>query len=589
MTNGPDMDTGAAADKDTTRPAGESIGTPAAMPAPDVLTAALGYAARGWRVFPVRGKRPALDLAPRWSESSTTDPAMIASWYAGTTGLGVAVDLGASGLVVVDTDHPELIPADWPDLTGWPYRGNPDRASFLYRRNGTPVPQASHPWGELKGAGGYVVLPPSPHPSGVAYRWLLDRLDGDPPTLPADLAALVAPARPNVPTGEPWTPDRVPTSAEHEVAVEHVGRWLDVVAATPEGGGRYGGRNRTLFVASVVAGHLCPHYLDPDRAAAALVIVADTCGLVADDGRAAVEATIRSGLRTGMVEPQAVPVPTTTAGDVARPFGSWSPVPLTVAAAESSAAARPTVLRYDSDTDGVGLFYPGRVSVVSGEPGNGKTWVLVAAVADAARRGDRVLILDLEDTGDTWLGRLRGIGVVPEALSIAYVRPDVALPAGDVLDELARDRGLVVVDGMTDLYALHSLSPDSDADTARVFRWLTRLAAGGAAVVATDHVTKSTEQRRYQRGSGHKLAAVTGVGYRLDPDPATGAPAPGVVGRGRLVVTKDKPGGTGYRRDDVAGIVELDATRAPARLVVRRPPGSGRSPSRGLSPMVAAP
>lgn len=155
----------------------------------DVLTAALSYAARGWHVFPVSGKYPVEIRAGarlRWSVESTTDPQQIAAWYAGTSGLGIGLDCGKSGLVVVDGDHLDRL-RDWvaehgigKELVGTArLHGRRDRMSFLFRQplDAPPVGSpAGFGWGEVKGVGGYIVLPPSPHPDiDEPYEWVDDR------------------------------------------------------------------------------------------------------------------------------------------------------------------------------------------------------------------------------------------------------------------------------------------------------------------------------------------------------------------------------------------------------------------------------
>ncbi|GGS25806.1 hypothetical protein GCM10010221_23670 [Streptomyces parvus] len=85
---------------------------------PDLLSAALSAAERGWNVFPLRpgDKRPALhgetacpgtgdcaDGHRKWEQRATTDPDRIrGAWTAGAFNVGLAT--GPSGLVVVDLD-----------------------------------------------------------------------------------------------------------------------------------------------------------------------------------------------------------------------------------------------------------------------------------------------------------------------------------------------------------------------------------------------------------------------------------------------------------------------------------------------------
>jgi hypothetical protein len=150
----------------------------------DILTAALTYARRGWYIFPVTGKYP-IEVGTggrlRWSQHSTTDPEQIVAWYAGSSDLGIGLDCGKSGLVALDgdrlTDFIHWV-GDTDLLAGTAcWRGNPDRATFLFRQPietvGCPVME----WGEVKGAGGYVVLPPSPHPEHGQYTSLSDVID----------------------------------------------------------------------------------------------------------------------------------------------------------------------------------------------------------------------------------------------------------------------------------------------------------------------------------------------------------------------------------------------------------------------------
>lgn len=70
---------------------------------PEILTAALGYAARGWKVFPCApdGKAP---ITPNGQKDATIDPDRIRAWWAATPDANIGVHLAASGLVAIDAD-----------------------------------------------------------------------------------------------------------------------------------------------------------------------------------------------------------------------------------------------------------------------------------------------------------------------------------------------------------------------------------------------------------------------------------------------------------------------------------------------------
>ena len=332
----------------------------------DVLGVALKYAAAGWYIFPVRGKLPALDLVPHWSRDSTIDPQVIAAWYAGSSGLGIGVDLGRSCLIVVDGDHLERMPFRR-RLRGWPFRGNRTRQSWLYRENGHKIPQARHPWGEVKAAGGYVVLPPSPHDSGVEYEWL--DIDGDVPTIPPDIEALIAP-RDEPGTGQGWdgTP---PTDAQVEAATSKLAHQARRVV-----GAAAGTRNQTLNEAALIAGHYAPHYLPANTITEALMYAAGMCGLIRDDGEQQCAATIRSGLKAGMAQPLQLDDPQDAPeGPQTGPDGGRQ-VRLTSAA--SIAPQRATWLWHER-------MAVGTLAILAGREGVGKSTLAYWIVAQITR------------------------------------------------------------------------------------------------------------------------------------------------------------------------------------------------------------
>lgn len=106
---------------------------------PDLLTAALAAAGRGWHVFPLRpgDKRPAVK---DWEARATTDPErVIRCWLAGPYNIGIAC--GPSGLLVVDLDTPKAdtpalpAPFDAPDV-----RDGADVLAVLAERQQKPFP-----------------------------------------------------------------------------------------------------------------------------------------------------------------------------------------------------------------------------------------------------------------------------------------------------------------------------------------------------------------------------------------------------------------------------------------------------------------
>lgn len=136
----------------------------------------------GLRVFPCNGKVPA---TPHGCKDATTDSAQIAEWWGGGSTYNVAIATG-SGLVVldVDADHDAgkygdetladlerqygPLPETWMCLTGG------GGVHYYFRCNDPALTVAAGfaPGLDYRGAGGYVIAPPSIHPTtGRAYEW----------------------------------------------------------------------------------------------------------------------------------------------------------------------------------------------------------------------------------------------------------------------------------------------------------------------------------------------------------------------------------------------------------------------------------
>ena len=66
-----------------------------------MLEHALAYAERGWRVFPVQGKKPAI---VRWPKRASSDPAQIRTWWERWPEANIGIAMTRSRLLVLDID-----------------------------------------------------------------------------------------------------------------------------------------------------------------------------------------------------------------------------------------------------------------------------------------------------------------------------------------------------------------------------------------------------------------------------------------------------------------------------------------------------
>ncbi|MEU8188683.1 bifunctional DNA primase/polymerase [Micromonospora carbonacea] len=169
---------------------------------PDLLAAALDYAARGWPVFMLaRSKRPVANCRPCATAgtdhdphacpcltchgfyAATTDPHRIAAIIDAVPRGQLALRTGAaSGTVVVDVDPRHgghhsmaaLIAEGLLPRTRYAVTGS-DGLHLYYRHPGPSVisrPMPGRHGIDIKADGGYVVLPPSRHQrTGRPYRW----------------------------------------------------------------------------------------------------------------------------------------------------------------------------------------------------------------------------------------------------------------------------------------------------------------------------------------------------------------------------------------------------------------------------------
>ena len=145
------------------------------------FAAALAYAERGWPVFPVNGKAP---LTTHGFKDASVDAEQIRAWWQTHQVAGVAIATGAaSGVLAVDIDAQKGGAGTWKRLVAEHGKIPPTAAtltggggSHLLFHHPGDVPSSTGRLGnhvDVRGDGGYIVLPPSVHENGRPYKWMV--------------------------------------------------------------------------------------------------------------------------------------------------------------------------------------------------------------------------------------------------------------------------------------------------------------------------------------------------------------------------------------------------------------------------------
>ena len=275
--------------------------------APDLLTAALAYAAAGVAVMPLfepNGpgrcscgradcRRPGKHPRNRGGlTGASADPATVTAWWERWPAANIG-GLTGGAFDVCDVDGPEGVAAVAPLLGACHgvaplVRTGSGSWHLLFKPTGLGNRVRFLPGTDWRGQGGYVVLPPSLHASGGRYNQLRY---GELPAVPAALLEALTP-----PPAAPRTHPRPPVARPTGYGPAALAREAEQVAATREPG-RNHALNRAAFSLGqlIAAGHLTEDEGTADLAGAAL-----TAGL--DEQEAA--RTIASGIRAGQRHPR---------------------------------------------------------------------------------------------------------------------------------------------------------------------------------------------------------------------------------------------------------------------------------------------
>ncbi|MEW6573482.1 MAG: bifunctional DNA primase/polymerase [Bacillota bacterium] len=442
------------------------------------LGAALNYARRGFSVIPLRprDKRP---LLSSWAgfQQAPADADQVQAWWIEHSDANVGIVTGAvSGLVVLDLDGPEAV-------------------NFIKERDPnpeTPVARTgkgyhvyfAHPGGtianavalggikgmDLRADGGYVVAPPSIHPSGKRYQWVGGH---SPDELP--LASC-----PN------WLLDLIRNPGKTEVAdVGQDPSWvLKLLQGVPQG--------QRNDAATRLAGHWLAR-LPGDEVWLLLTEwnTRNSPPLPERELKAIFESVARREARkprrpNGEAKQETPPEP------VVIPLANVEPE-------EVSWLWEP--------------YLPaGKLTIVEGDPGAGKTWVTLAICAKLTAEGHPVLYATAEDgLADTIRPRVEGMGA---DLSSFFILRGAKSESGDtvpftlaepeVLEKaiLTYRPALVVLDpiqgflgGSVDMHKANEVRAKL-APLARIAETY------GCAVAVVRHLSKAPAGRAIYRGLG---------------------------------------------------------------------------------------
>lgn len=469
------------------------------------MSAALGaraadYAARGWPVFPCRerGKEP---LTSEGFKNATTDPEQVAAWWREHPGANIGLIPGAAGLLVIDLDGPEGEEAaatlgllSEPTLAV--QTGRPDGGRHLYfrRPEGPTIGNRSlAPHLDVRCDAGYVLIPPSVHPSGRRYRWC-GKLQEVLPVPPAVLELLRRDGgRPAV---APSVGDAIPTGERNNV--------LTSLAGTM--------RRRGMGEAEIVAALL--------------------------------------ETNSGRCSP---PLPDDEVRRIAQSVSAYEPATAVSRSQSSKDARTPSSLRTrclaDVEPEAVTWLWPGRlprgkIALLEGDPGLGKSTLLFDLAARLSvgcptpdgqplPTGQTIIVTAEDGLADTVRPRIDAAGgdasrihavegVEDAGAELPFTLPAHALGLRDAIREYAAD--LVIIDPLV-AYLGGDTNTHRDGDIRRALRPLAMIAEETRAVIVfIRHLNKSVGGSALYRGGGSIgiIAAVRAAHLvARDPDDET--------------------------------------------------------------------
>ena len=223
------------------------------------------------------------------------------------------------------------------------------------------------------------------------------------------------------------------------------------------------------------------------------------------------------------------------------------------------------------EPDLLGVLYSGKINALSAHPGLGKTWWMLAALAELVDRGRRVLWIDGEDSPRVFTRRLHvlGYGEVAASPLVRWIAGEDWRLGGP---EAQRAAASWAAGGHAFIDAASSTGAGESGDSFAAWRYsfLDPFTAAEAGATFADHLAKRYDPDRLPSplGSITKVAAVTGASIELQGRAWT-RHKPGTLA---VVVRKDRPGGLGAVGETVARIVGTPAEEGAGLTLEVLPP-----------------
>lgn len=208
----------------------------------------------------------------------------------------------------------------------------------------------------------------------------------------------------------------------------------------------------------------------------------------------------------------------------------------------------PTLPTIGERNDGARILYAGKINGIYGDPETAKTWFALHLATQVLNTGGTVALIDIDHNGENdTVDRLRKLGVndyhIGDPSRFRYYIPETPAELLTTRDDIIDQHPtLCILDSIGELIPMLGLDSNSNDDISRGYRaMLSPLAQEHTAVLTIDHLAKDkTGTGAYAIGGIAKKRIINGAYYHAE---AIDIPAPGIVGKVRLMVTKDRPGG----------------------------------------------